>query len=109
MSDQFFMMRHEERETWGEEDLLDSQGLAHATGLPPRLLTRLCELGIVDSVQERHGEPMFAVDAVPRLRRVLRLRRDLGLSWNSLGLVADLLERIEVLESRLRQREAIGR
>ncbi len=105
MSDHFFMMRREEQRTWVDEDLLDAQGLARAAGLPPRLLLRLCELGIVDAVEERQGELMFAVDAVPRLRRVLRLRHDLGLGWNSLALVADLLERIERLESRLRQTE----
>ena len=40
-----------------------------------------------------------------RLQRALRLRRDLGLSYNGAALVLDLLDRIEALERRLDQYE----
>jgi hypothetical protein len=40
-----------------------------------------------------------------RLQRALRLRRDLGLSYNGAALVLELLDRIEALERRLDQYE----
>ncbi|PON18910.1 hypothetical protein C2W62_05425 [Candidatus Entotheonella serta] len=40
-----------------------------------------------------------------RLQRALRLRHDLGLSYNGTALVLELLDRIEELERRLTQYE----
>jgi hypothetical protein len=36
-----------------------------------------------------------------RIRRIRRMRRDLGLSYDVIGLIVPLVERIEALEERL--------
>lgn len=88
--------------TSSEAELLDQEQFARLTGLRRLQIDRLVRLGVLEPVGERQGEPLFAVSAVRRTRRVLRLRRDLELSWSSLALVDELLERIDELESHLR-------
>lgn len=39
--------------------------------------------------------------ALRRVRRIRRLHRDLGLSYEAIGLIVPLVERIEALEERL--------
>ena len=60
-------------------------------------------LGLLDPRGEG-DEPTFGPEALPRVRRMLRLRRDLQVGWTSLGLVLDLLERVERLERELARR-----
>ena len=65
--------------------------LAGSSGLTIREIHRFIELDAV-----RLEEP-----ALPRrLRRMRRLRRDLGLSMDAVVIIQRLLDRIEALESR---------
>jgi len=45
---------------------------------------------------------VFSAAQVGRVDRMVRLRSDLGLNYNALGLVLDLLERVEQLEATAR-------
>jgi hypothetical protein len=72
--------------------LTDAAALARHTGLHPELVQRLIRIGAVDPL---------AGDAVPRLARLVRLRRDLGLNYAGAVLACDLIARIEELEARL--------
>ncbi len=87
------------------DDLLDVPGLARRVGLHPDLIRRLFALGLFDAAAEVGGEPRFAPAAVLRLRRMVRLRQGLGLPWHALGLVSDLLDRIEALEASLARQQ----
>ena len=69
--------------------------------LHPSLLKRFVTLGLIDPVEA--STDLFQPEVVLRLQRILRLRRDLGINYNAVGLVLDLLERIEALETELRQ------
>ncbi len=102
MSTQFVLTCYEVRKNAREEGLLDHEALAHATGLHPDLVQRLFCIGLLEPVAESGGKPLYSEETILRLRRMLRLRRDLGLSWHSLGLVMDLLERVEALEAQLK-------
>ena len=67
-------------------------------GLHPEFVERLVVLGLVEPAA-RHGDTLlFSVTQIRRVARMQRLRSDLGLNYNALGLVIDLLERIEQLE-----------
>jgi hypothetical protein len=70
----------------------DAEALARRAGLHPALVRRLIRIGAVDP---------FAWDAAPRLARLVRLRRDLGLNYAGAVLACDLLARIDELEARL--------
>jgi len=72
--------------------LADAESLARRTGLHPDLVRRLIRIGAIDP---------FAWDAAPRLARIVRLRRDLGLNYAGAVLACDLLARIDELEARL--------
>ena len=44
---------------------------------------------------------LFPETAVPRIWRIMRLRRDLGINWSGIGVVLDLLDKIEELEREI--------
>ncbi len=92
------------RPLWG---LLTRDEVAARCGLHPALIERLVDLGLIDPAE---GWPdRFRPEVTLRIQRMQRLRRDLGVSYSSMALVLELLERIENLEDRLRQFEAFGR
>jgi DNA-binding transcriptional MerR regulator len=62
---------------------------------------RLARYGLIEPIDETGKTLLFPDSSIRRLRRALRLRRDLGLNTNSLALVLDLLERIEDLEAEI--------
>ena len=89
---------------WGQRiDALSTEEVAARCGLHPALVERLVALGLIEPLEG--GRNRFSPDATLRLQRALRLRRDLGLSYNGAALVLDLLDRIEELERRLDQYE----
>ena len=74
--------------------------LACLAGTSRRVIERLVWFEIIEPVQTE-PERCFPVDILPHVTRILRFREHLGVSWSSMGLVLDLLERIEALESQL--------
>lgn len=73
--------------------------LAEAVGVGPTLLARLVRLGLVEPLAP--GADAFPASTVGRLRRMLRLHRDLGVNFTGAAIVVDLLERLERLEAEL--------
>jgi DNA-binding transcriptional MerR regulator len=71
---------------------------ADRCGLHPDLIQRFVSLGLIDPTPGTAGEVLFTLSQVSRVDRMIRLRSDLGLNYNALGLVVELLERIEQLE-----------
>jgi hypothetical protein len=82
---------------------LSLEEVAARCSLHPLLVERFVALGLVDPLEGESNQ--FPPEATLRLQRALRLRRDLGLSYNGAALVLDLLDRIEALERRLDQYE----
>jgi hypothetical protein len=83
------------------EALLTAQQLADAADISVERLAAFIQLGIVEPA-EPGGDEFTAVTA-GRLRRMVRLRADLGLSFFGAAIVVDLLERIDLLEGRRAQ------
>ena len=76
---------------------LSTSELADVVGISEPRLTRLVRLGLV----EREATGWFTVATAARLRRMLRLHRDLGVTLVGAAIVVDLLERIDRLERDL--------
>jgi chaperone modulatory protein CbpM len=74
--------------------------IAAAAGVHPELARRLARMGLIDPLTARPD--LWPAVTAMRLARAVRLRRDLGLSYSAALLVAELTERIEDLEARLR-------
>lgn len=88
---------------WGQRlDAISKEEVAARCGLHPSVVERLVALGLIEPLE---GGNRFPPDVTLRLQRALRLRRDLGLSYNGAALALELLDRIETLERRLEQYE----
>ena len=77
---------------------------AERSGLHPEMVRRLVALGLLNGVREAGNELRFEPSAVAVAARIQRLRSGLGLNYASIGLVLDLLDRIEKLEADPRRR-----
>jgi hypothetical protein len=84
--------------------LLSQEQFARRSGVHPELLRRFVALGLVRASRALDGTLWFPPDQLPAVARVERLRTGLSLNYAALGLVIDLLDRIQLLEAALRQR-----
>ncbi len=83
---------------------LGLEGFALATGLHPELVVRWVQLGLLDATRDGTGQLHFSMRDVRQVERIQRLRSGLSLNYAALGLVLDLLDHIERLETALRRR-----
>lgn len=83
---------------------LSPDAFAERTGLHPDLARKLVALGLLDAHRDADGEMSFEPSAVAHAARIQRLRTGLGLNYSAIGLVLDLLDRIEELEAASRRR-----
>lgn len=80
------------------------ESVAFRSGLHPDLVRRFAALGLLDCTTDQNGRPWFAPSTVHTLARAQRLRTGLNLNYAAIGLVLDLLDRIDVLEAQIRSR-----
>lgn len=79
--------------------------VAAHSGLPPGLIRRFVALGLVDAERDARGRLWFRAGAPSAIARVQRLRAGLCLNYAAVGVVLDLLDRIDRLETALRRSE----
>jgi chaperone modulatory protein CbpM len=82
---------------------LTLDGFARQAGMHPELVQRFVALGLVDAYRDAAGELWFRPAALVTIARVQRLRAGLSLNYAAIGLVLDLLDRIEELEAASRR------
>jgi hypothetical protein len=76
---------------------------ARQAGLHPQLVQKFVALGLLDAKRDATGELWFQPEALVTLARVQRLRAGLSLNYAAIGLVLDLLRRIDELEAASRR------
>ena len=81
-------------------EILTLNEVSRLVDLHPEMVLRFVDLGLVDP---EVGEPewLFQERAVPRIWKIRRLHRDLGINWAGIGVVLDLLDRIDDLEREI--------
>ncbi len=90
-----------DREPTGS-DLLTLSQVARHSRLHPELIARFVTLGLLEPRgRYRTGEPLFDAEAVLTAKKILRLRQQLGINYAGIGLVLQLLDRIEALEHEI--------
>jgi chaperone modulatory protein CbpM len=82
---------------------LDLESFARAAGIHPGLVTRLVTLGLLEADHDVSGQLCFPPAEIARLARIQRLRAAFALNYAALGLVLDLLDRLETAEALLRE------
>jgi chaperone modulatory protein CbpM len=83
---------------------MDLDTFARHSGLHPVTARRFVVLGLLPCERNARGQLRFDASALRTAARIQRLRIGLGLNYAAIGLVLDLLDRIEELESGARQR-----
>jgi MerR family transcriptional regulator, heat shock protein HspR len=79
--------------------VLSADELVTTTGISHVMLWRLVRLGLVEPVGP--GGTEFPARCAPRLKRMLRLRVELGVNLPGASVIVDLLERLARLETEL--------
>jgi chaperone modulatory protein CbpM len=90
--------------TGAYKDLLSEEDVAYKCSVHPELIGRMRVLGLIEP--ERDEEPLlYCPCVVTKLKRIIRLRQDLGVSYMAAGIITDLLEKIDELEEKIRKYE----
>ena len=67
------------------------------------LIERLVYHGLIETLESEAGDPRVPRRAVMQLRRMQRLRRDLGVNFAGAAVILDLVQRLEQLNRELVQ------
>jgi len=76
--------------------------LCRVCGLPADEVMALVEEGILDPQGNRPGRWIFPAGSIRRTRTAKRLQRDLEINLAGAALALELLDRIELIQARLR-------
>jgi len=80
-------------------ELVTEAELARAAGVPRAAIVRLVRLGVIVPA----APAAYPRTAALRVRRALRLRRELAIGLAGVAVILDLLDRLERLEAELRR------
>ena len=88
---------------------LGLETFARRGGLHPELVERFVALGLLEAQRDANGALWFAPNQLAELARIRRLRAGSSLQVNyaGLGVVIDLLDRIQRLEDALRKQRPV--
>jgi hypothetical protein len=83
------------------DEPLSCEVVAETVGARRSLIVRLARQGLIESVDSGADEPLVPRRVVVQLRRMQRLRRDLGVNFAGAAVILDLVGRIEQLNREL--------
>lgn len=81
-----------------EREQLTLDELAARAGLHPNLIEQFVEYGLIEPARRAGARMLFDVDCIGRLRKIERLRRDLGANLAGAAVILDLLDRMIALQ-----------
>ena len=83
--------------------LLDLNTFASRARLHPELVRRLVALGLLEAERDAGGRLWLPPTELATVARIQRLRAGFSINYAAVGLVLDLLDRIEELQTELRR------
>ena len=83
------------------DEPLSCEVVAQTVGARHSLVVRLARQGLIETVEGGEDPPLVPRRVVVRLRRMQRLRRDLGVNFAGAAVILDLVTRIEQLNREL--------
>ncbi len=93
--------RHELASTPGTPEITLAE-LSRLCECQSQVVRRFVDAGLLEPVNEGTAT-VFSAASVIRMRKALRLKRDLNLNFDAVALVMELLDRIEELEKKCRE------
>ena len=92
------------------DEPLTCEVVAERIGARRSLVVRLARAGLIETIESESSEPLLPSHVVVQLRRMQRLRRDLGVNFSGAAVILDLVKRIELLNRELIEirRRALG-
>jgi hypothetical protein len=86
---------------FGLDEPLTCDMVAETVGARRSLVVRLARQGLIETLDSGTDEPLLPRSVVVQLRRMQRLRRDLGVNFAGASIILDLVGRIEQLNREL--------
>jgi chaperone modulatory protein CbpM len=83
------------------DEPLTFEVVAETVGARRSLVVRLAQQGLIETVDAGADEPRLPRRVVVQLRRMQRLRRDLGVNFTGAAIILELVQRIEQLNREL--------
>ena len=77
------------------------EAVAETVGARRSLVARLAQQGLIETLETEAGEVLLPRRAVVQMRRMQRLRRDLGVNFAGAAVILELVGRIEQLNRQL--------
>jgi hypothetical protein len=90
------------------DEAITCEACAQTVGARRSLVVRLARHGLLETIESGIGEPLLPRRAVVQLRRMQRLRRDLGVNFAGAAIILDLVGRIEQLRGELAERKVMS-
>jgi hypothetical protein len=84
-----------------EHGLLTVDDLASAAGLHSEIVETFVRFGLIEPLSRCGSCALFQPSSIERLRLIIRLRHDLGVNLAGVGVILELTERIENLQTEL--------
>lgn len=85
------------------DELLTFEVVAETVGARRSLVARLARQGLLETVESETDEPLLPRRTIITLRRMQRLRRDLGVNFIGAAIILDLVGRIELLNREVEE------
>jgi len=83
------------------DEPLTCEVVAERIGARRSLVVRLARAGLIETLESESSEPLLPSHVVVKLRRMQRLRRDLGVNFSGAAIILDLVKRVELLNREL--------
>jgi MerR family transcriptional regulator, heat shock protein HspR len=80
---------------------LSIDDLARAVSMSPDRIAKFVGVGLIEPCTKTRSGLLFSASSLDRLRRILRLRRDLGVNIAGAAVISDMRERIVSLQAEL--------
>lgn len=95
---------------WSTEySLLTLDQLSESAELHPALIEKFIQHGLIEPAADQAPRLLFPISSVERLRRIIRIRRDLRVNLAGIAVILEMRQHLEELQKELeRLRHSAG-
>jgi DNA-binding transcriptional MerR regulator len=87
----------------GSDQELTLEEVADCAHVHPRFVEELMDFGMITPLSYSGNQAVFQASVVLRIRRIVRIKRDLGVNLPGIAVILDLTEELERLRRKLEE------